>query len=104
MTNQPRQYPERLNIQLKEENMKRAFLLLCVAAALVLIPVSQVLAFHEFGVARCSGCHTMHNSENGQLVDPNSPHGNGYLLKDETASDMCLSCHATSRGAVWPAD
>ncbi len=81
--------------------MKKAILLLCIAAGLMLLSTSPVLAFHEFGVARCSGCHTMHNSQDGNLVDPNSPNGNGYLLIDQTASDVCLSCHATSRGAVW---
>lgn len=84
--------------------MKKAIVLLCVAAGLLVLPVSQVLAFHDHGVARCSGCHTIHNSENGALVDPNSPNGNAYLLKDETPSDLCLSCHATRLGAVWGTD
>jgi cytochrome c553 len=47
----------------------------------------------------------MHNSENGQLVDPNSPNGNDWLLKDETPSDVCLSCHSTSSSrGVFAAD
>jgi cytochrome c553 len=104
MSNQLNQYPTRVNNQLKEDKMKKAILLLCIAAGLMLLTTSPVLAFHEFGVARCSGCHTMHNMQNGVLVDPNSPNGNGYLLIDETPSDVCLSCHATSRGAVWGAD
>jgi len=30
---------------------------------------TTVIAFHEGGVARCNGCHTMHNSQEGALVD-----------------------------------
>ena len=81
--------------------MKKAILLLCVAAGLLVLPVSQVLALHDAGVAHCNACHTMHNSENGAPIDPNSPNGNAYLLKDETASDVCLSCHGSR---VWSAD
>jgi len=51
------------------------------------------LAFHDGGVAHCNGCHTMHNSQNGQLVDPDSPNGNAWLLKDATPSDVCIGCH-----------
>jgi hypothetical protein len=58
------------------------------------------LAFHDFGVAYCSGCHTMHNSKDGQPVDPNAPEGNTWLLKDETPSDVCLSCHSQSSGST----
>ena len=61
---------------------------------------ANVMAFHDGGVAHCNGCHTMHNSENGVLVDPNSPNGNAFLLKDATPSDVCLGCHATSRGSL----
>jgi len=61
-------------------------------------------AFHDGGIAHCNGCHTMHNSENGALVDPDAPNGNAWLLKDGTASDVCLNCHATRSGAVFSAD
>jgi hypothetical protein len=54
-----------------------------------------VIAFHDGGVARCNGCHTMHNSQDGALVDPDSPTGNPYLLIDATPTDVCLSCHAS---------
>lgn len=57
-------------------------------------------AFHNRGVGHCNGCHTMHNIENGALVDPDSPNGNPWLLKDDTPSDVCLSCHATSAGSL----
>jgi hypothetical protein len=46
----------------------------------------------------------MHNSEDGQLVDPDSPDGNAWLLRDATPSDVCLSCHATRSGAVFGSD
>lgn len=51
-------------------------------------------AFHDGGVAECAGCHTMHNSQDGQLVDPANPNGNAYLLNAGNASDTCLRCHA----------
>lgn len=80
--------------------MKRVLL---ISAALCFI-TSPALAFHDGGVARCSGCHTMHNSEDGALVDPDSPNGNPWLLNDATPSDVCLGCHATRSGAVFSAD
>ena len=63
-----------------------------------------LLAFHEKGVANCKGCHVMHNSEDGQPIDPDNPPGNMRLLNDGTASDVCLSCHATQLGAVLGTD
>ena len=80
--------------------MKKSILLLCVVA-LMALPVSQVLAFHDGGVAACGRCHTMHNSEDGTAIDPDHPLGNQYLLVEATPSDVCLTCHSTSRGAVW---
>jgi hypothetical protein len=79
-------------------------MLLVLGAIFVLAGSS--FAFHDAGVAECAGCHTMHNSENGQLVDPDSPNGNEYLLKDATASDVCLSCHGdpVRYGAVFGTD
>ena len=70
--------------------MKRVLL---ITAALCFV-ASPVLAFHDHGVADCAGCHTMHNSEDGALVDPDSPNGNAWLLRDATPSDVCLGCHA----------
>jgi hypothetical protein len=51
-------------------------------------------AFHDEGVAYCAGCHTMHNSQDGELVDSAHPAGNAYLLNNGNASDTCLRCHA----------
>jgi len=60
----------------------------------VLVSASSGLAFHDGGVAECAGCHTMHNSQDGQLVDPSAPGGHAYLLKAGSATDQCLTCHA----------
>jgi hypothetical protein len=46
----------------------------------------------------------MHNSQDNAPVDADHPAGNPYLLVDESASDVCLNCHATSRGAVFSVD
>jgi hypothetical protein len=75
------------------ETMKKAFVLM--AALLIAVAYAPaVMAFHDGGVAYCQGCHTMHNSQGGALVDPDSPTGNAFLLKDSTPSDTCLNCHA----------
>jgi predicted CXXCH cytochrome family protein len=63
-------------------------MVLCLSA-------STVLAFHDGGVAECAGCHTMHNSQDGQLVDAANPNGNAYLLNAGNSSDTCLRCHAS---------
>ncbi len=65
-------------------------MLLMGAAAVVVLWGVPALAFHDHGVAHCDGCHTMHNSQDGQLVDPDSPDGNPFLLNDATPSDTCL--------------
>lgn len=90
--------------RLRRSQMRRSVFLSLMFAAIVMLQVSNALAFHDEGVARCSGCHTMHNTNgNNAVVDPS---GNGfpYLLLYANATDLCLSCHATSRGAVWGTD
>lgn len=82
----------------------RKLLIIAVALSLPIFFGSVAMGFHDGGVAHCSGCHTMHNSEDGELVDAANPNGNAYLLKFASASDVCLSCHATRSGAVWGAD
>lgn len=69
--------------------------------ALTVLLAAPALAFHDEGVAHCDGCHTMHNSQDGQLVDPDSPNGNAWLLVDASPSDTCLGCHAHGLGAVF---
>jgi hypothetical protein len=76
-------------------------LLPLVAIAAIVLWGAPALAFHDEGVAHCNGCHTMHNSYEGELVDPDSPDGNPWLLVDATPSDTCLNCHSgtnSSRG------
>ena len=76
-------------------------ILLMLVAALSFLLAGSAFAFHDAGVADCAGCHTMHNSEDGQLVDPDALNGNAYLLVDATPSDVCLGCHETgSRGVL----
>jgi predicted CXXCH cytochrome family protein len=69
----------------------------------LLLPV-QVRAFHNLGVAHCDACHSMHNSEDGLPQFPGQPLGQNYLLKFDTPSEACLSCHANEYGAVLGAD
>jgi nitrate reductase cytochrome c-type subunit len=66
-----------------------AILLLCYAGT--------GYAYHDGGVARCEGCHTMHNSldgaamatKNGRVQFQAGP----YLLKGSDSSSTCLNCH-----------
>jgi len=76
--------------------MRKALLILVVLS----FTAMPALAFHDQGVAHCNGCHTMHNSQDGNLVDPDSPTGNAWLLVDSTPSDVCLGCHADHLGEV----
>ncbi|RJP26569.1 MAG: hypothetical protein C4520_00555 [Candidatus Abyssobacteria bacterium SURF_5] len=73
--------------------MKKAFVLMVATFLIAGVYAPAAMAFHDDGVAYCGGCHTMHNSQHGQLVDPNSATGNPFLLKDATPSDTCLLCH-----------
>ncbi len=77
---------------------------LLLALGLVFVASGSSFAFHDGGVAHCNGCHTMHNSQDGALVDPDSPNGNPWLLNDATPSDVCLGCHATGLGSVFAND
>jgi hypothetical protein len=70
-------------------------------AAMALVVGFPALAFHDGGVADCSGCHTMHNSQDGALVDPESPDGNEWLLIRSSPSDVCLNCHGSRLGEVF---
>ncbi len=70
--------------------------------ALAMVACRPANAFHDGGVSACNGCHVMHNSEEGQEVVIGG--AGDYLLRAETASDLCLSCHATSLGSVLGSD
>lgn len=78
--------------------------IIMVVAGICFLLAGTSFAFHDAGVAECAGCHTMHNSEDGALVDPNSPLGNPWLLKDATPSDVCLRCHETGSRGVFQTD
>lgn len=54
---------------------------------------SPVAAFHDAGVANCSGCHTMHVSQDGRLGFHWTPGGNPNLLLYGNATDTCVRCH-----------
>jgi hypothetical protein len=54
------------------------------------------------GGGACHNCHTMHNSQDGLAVVAGSP--GGGLLKTQSASDLCLFCHADDHGTVLAAD
>ena len=63
-----------------------------MATALIIVGLnSTAMAFHDDGVARCAGCHSMHNSQDGTAMVDNP---GGHLLKLSDASGACLSCHA----------
>lgn len=58
-------------------------------------------AFHDGGVAGCEGCHTMHNSANGNTNANGGSVGVGvssYLTKGSDPSSTCLNCHKGDGG------
>jgi predicted CXXCH cytochrome family protein len=89
-----------------------------VAIAALAIAMAPALAFHDDGVAHCNGCHTMHNSQNGNAMNGTTldgdgnptaglPAGQGYadLLLFPNKSDVCLACHAGNNTYhVWADD
>lgn len=50
-------------------------------------------AFHDGGVAHCDGCHTMHNSEDGETISDNI---GASLTRGTDPSSTCLNCHGPS--------
>ncbi len=71
------------------------------AAASALLLAAPAMAFHDGGVAKCEGCHTMHNSLNGAAMQTSGTgnlgtvdHSGPYLLQGgNQPSDACLNCH-----------
>jgi len=66
---------------------------LAIAVA-VLVTVglgAPAMAFHDGGVAHCDGCHTMHNSVDGNPVVQGTV---ANLLRAPDAGSVCLDCHA----------
>jgi hypothetical protein len=71
------------------------FLKVAVMSAIALA-WSSAYAFHSGGVAECEGCHTMHNSHEGEVMRTGSAIGDPsgiYLLKATDQSGTCLNCH-----------
>lgn len=73
--------------------------LIMIAAVVTFGLSGAAYAFHSGGVAECEGCHTMHNSLDGEPVWAASPVGvaGPFLLKGSDQSSACLNCHGPSR-------
>ncbi len=80
--------------------MKKMNLLLGLLAAVLLCLGwgTPALAFHDGGVAHCDGCHTMHNSEDGQSIIEGGTVGTAgaHLTIGLDPSSTCLNCHEGS--------
>ncbi len=80
--------------------MKTKMLLFVIAIALVTFGLYGTgYSFHDGGVARCEGCHTMHNSLNGTTMRTAGGMvqfaAGPWLLQGADASSACLNCHGT---------
>jgi len=82
--------------------MKKTYkLALAVATTVVAVGAAgSAFAFHDGGVARCNGCHTMHNSELNAPIDTISSLGTQFttgpmLLRSNDRSGACLNCHGS---------
>src|SRR3990172_9453973 len=81
----------------EEMKIKKVFnyaCLLLIVIALTLGFSTQAYAVHKgAGGLDCSGCHTMHNSQQGASMGgtPTS-----RLLKATSTESLCLSCHDTA--------
>ncbi len=70
--------------------------LVIAAAVLIAFGLSPTaMAFHDGGVAHCDGCHTMHNSEDGQSIIEGGVVGTAgqSLTLGTDPSSTCLNCH-----------
>lgn len=80
-------------------NSIRTALAIAVAFLAALGFSGTAVAFHGGGVAHCDGCHTMHNSADGQTIIPGGTVGTGInssLTKGNDPSSTCLTCHHTA--------
>jgi predicted CXXCH cytochrome family protein len=87
--------------------MKKLTAMLAATATAVLLS-SPAMAFHSGGVAECEGCHTMHNSYEGKVVEKEDGTATGlatqfksgpFLLKGNDQSSACLNCHESTPGS-----
>jgi hypothetical protein len=68
------------------------FGLVVMAAALITFGLAgPSYALHDGGVAHCDACHTMHNSQDGEVVIGT---GGAHLQIGADPSSTCLRCHA----------
>jgi hypothetical protein len=74
-----------------------------LAIALLAVVPGTASGFHSGGVGACEGCHTMHNSLEGESMGPALALGAAgpYLLQGSDESSTCLHCHQQS-GLVVP--
>ena len=84
--------------EIKENNWMKTIRLSITLMAAVLLSFglgATAFAFHNGGVAHCDGCHTMHNSENGQSIIEGGVAGvtGDSLTKGIDPSSTCLTCH-----------
>jgi predicted CXXCH cytochrome family protein len=81
--------------------MKKSYKLGIMGAAVLTLSVAgSALAFHDGGVARCNGRHTMHNSELNAPIDeisslPTQFTTGPFLLRSSDRSGACLNCHGS---------
>jgi hypothetical protein len=80
--------------------MKKTYKLALIVGAGVLSLglAGTALAFHDGGAGHCDGCHTMHNSENGESIIEGGVVGvtGDSLTKGIDPSSTCLTCHEGS--------
>jgi len=71
------------------------FIVVILTALLLLFP------FHVLAKVSgsCANCHTMHNSQDGNVVDAAGP--NNQLLKGFGQVNYCVGCHSAASGATW---
>jgi hypothetical protein len=76
-------------------------LVITVAAVISLGFGGIAMAFHDGGVAHCDGCHTMHNSEDGESIIDGGVVGTAgiSLTLGSDPSSVCLNCHKGSSGS-----
>lgn len=86
----------------------RRKLLLALAGAGVILWGQAANAFHDGGVAKCNGCHTMHNTDDNKALGTDgltwNTTGYQHLLKRNNSTDTCLACHGRDPlryGNVW---
>jgi hypothetical protein len=78
-----------------KNSMKAKHIFLAAAVGMFTLAAGSAMAFHDGGVAKCSGCHSMHNSaDNQRLADG----GGASLMKGSDASSTCLNCHNKGSG------